>query len=390
MNILHLTRISTGGAFVAASRISESLNKIGHNSRVEVLQDFTNFGINSSRIESKIDFLNESGSSAFMTTSIFRSYSSSKKTIKGLNEVDVVNLHWIPGLLHQNFFNQIRNVKRVVWTMHDMNPFTGICHHADACRNFENSCNPCPQFVIPQLPIPAFLLKQKIGHLNQLAELSFIAPSEWLQRKATTSHLLRGRLIDYIPNPTSNDLFQREQDQMLKTELGLKNNKLIVGILGANYGVRKGGEKALEEIINFHKRTEIEIQIVIFGERYPGCQNLISVSTIDHPTVAFEDILQICDLYVHMSEYENLPNIIIEAQSLGVPVVALDRGGTAETVLAGVTGYVMRNESEFQQAMSWFLAASKDINLKNVIKSFAQTKFDQFKIANRYMEIYSK
>jgi glycosyltransferase involved in cell wall biosynthesis len=91
-----------------------------------------------------------------------------------------------------------------------------------------------------------------------------------------------------------------------------------------------------------------------------------------------------------MSEFENLPNIIIEAQSLGVPVVALDRGGVSETILVGETGYVLKDESEFHYAMSWFLAASKEPNFKNRIRSFAKARFDQVKIANKYLEVYSR
>lgn len=44
------------------------------------------------------------------------------------------------------------------------------------------------------------------------------------------------------------------------------------------------------------------------------------------------------DLMLLVSEVEGLPNVVLEAQALGVPVVATDAGGTGEAILDGVTG----------------------------------------------------
>jgi glycosyltransferase involved in cell wall biosynthesis len=38
---------------------------------------------------------------------------------------------------------------------------------------------------------------------------------------------------------------------------------------------------------------------------------------------------------------EGLPNVLLEAQSLGVPVVAADVGGMSEAVWRGVTGWTV-------------------------------------------------
>jgi glycosyltransferase involved in cell wall biosynthesis len=41
------------------------------------------------------------------------------------------------------------------------------------------------------------------------------------------------------------------------------------------------------------------------------------------------------------SRHEGLPNVLLEAQSLGIPVVAPDVGGVGEAVWSGVTGWVV-------------------------------------------------
>ena len=390
MKVLHLTNSGTGGAYVAAQRISDSLKKIGHDSRVEVLSDKIYCGVNVSKLQAKIDFANEKLSSAAMTTSITRSYSSSKSYLEDLSDIDVVNLHWVPGILHQAFIDRVRDVNRVVWTMHDMNVFTGICHHTSGCRRFEKSCQSCPQFTVPMIQVPAAVLRQKKRYIEQLGIASFIAPSEWIKGEALASDLLCEKSIDVVPNPTNNHLIASKPKLMLKSRIGLRSDKPIFAILGANYGEQKGGRRALQEVIEFNSLTGMEIQVVILGEKFQMAEKIKVVSTLDYPQIPFEDILQVCDLYIHLSEFENLPNIIIEAQSLGVPVLALDRGGVCETLLNGVTGLTMKNLSEFCGAMNWFFSASLDDNFADEIRRFARNKFEQTKIASDYLEIYSR
>ena len=47
------------------------------------------------------------------------------------------------------------------------------------------------------------------------------------------------------------------------------------------------------------------------------------------------------DAMILMSQYEGLPNVLIEAQSLGIPIVFTPAGGSAECCLPGETGEVL-------------------------------------------------
>jgi glycosyltransferase involved in cell wall biosynthesis len=51
------------------------------------------------------------------------------------------------------------------------------------------------------------------------------------------------------------------------------------------------------------------------------------------------------DLVVQSSLTEGLPNVVLEAAYLGVPVVATDAGGTGEVIEHGVSGWLVPTQS---------------------------------------------
>jgi len=54
--------------------------------------------------------------------------------------------------------------------------------------------------------------------------------------------------------------------------------------------------------------------------------------------------LEKMDLFFLTSKVEGLPNVLIEAQGFGVPVISTDAGGCRETFMDGVTGKLIVEE----------------------------------------------
>jgi len=65
--------------------------------------------------------------------------------IQEIRDADIINLHWVAGLVDYSSMATSLAGKKIVWTLHDMNPFTGGCHYAGRCNKYEKSCGACPQ-----------------------------------------------------------------------------------------------------------------------------------------------------------------------------------------------------------------------------------------------------
>ena len=61
---------------------------------------------------------------------------------------DILNLHWIADFVdYPSFFGAFSKNTRIVWTLHDMNAFTGGCHYDLGCGRYLGECGNCPQLL---------------------------------------------------------------------------------------------------------------------------------------------------------------------------------------------------------------------------------------------------
>lgn len=69
--------------------------------------------------------------------------------------------------------------------------------------------------------------------------------------------------------------------------------------------------------------------------RYRGAFSSFSELPVEH-----------FDAFVYTSAYDGLPNILLEALSAGLPVIAPDVGGIREAVIDGVTGWLVQGDDD--------------------------------------------
>lgn len=73
--------------------------------------------------------------------------------------------------------------------------------------------------------------------------------------------------------------------------------------------------------------------------------------------------LRSCDIFVHYSRWDALPNAVLEAMAAGLPVVASDNAGNRDAVEDGITGFIVKSEVELLERCQQ-LVDDKDLRLR--------------------------
>ena len=152
-------------------------------------------------------------------------------TYPEFKEADIIHLHWInQGMLSLKDLKKIlQSGKPIVWTMHDMWPCTGICHHARECDKYHKECHHCPYLynggAKKDLSHQTFKKKKE---LYQLSPITFITCSQWLKERAGQSALLEQHPIVHIPNPIKTNLFTPRNKVEARQKCNLPTDKKLI------------------------------------------------------------------------------------------------------------------------------------------------------------------
>jgi len=102
-----------------------------------------------------------------------------------------------------------------------------------------------------------------------------------------------------------------------------------------------------------------------------------------------ENIYAKAEVIVLSSEYEGMPNCLIEAIGCGIPIVSYDCPiGPAEIVVDGVNGYLVEYNNIEQLAERLIMALDREWN-EDEIKATCD-KFRVENIAKKYLEVFEK
>jgi glycosyltransferase involved in cell wall biosynthesis len=127
------------------------------------------------------------------------------------------------------------------------------------------------------------------------------------------------------------------------------------------------------------RRVEVMIENAWIGSRVK-----IVPQTHDVPA-----ILRASDLFLLTSRAEGLPNVLIEAQAVGVPVVTTPAGGAPETLDPGKTGLVSSDHSALAIASSCLTLLDDDELRKNMGTAGAKFVREKFSLDRMYKDTIS-
>jgi glycosyltransferase involved in cell wall biosynthesis len=278
----------------------------------------------------------------------------------------VLHLHWVSRILdYSSFFQSLPPSLPLVWTLHDMQPLTGGCHHAEGCNHFQHTCGTCPI-----LGRPGTRDLSSRDHSIKRAALAgrmihVVTPSRWLEHLARTSRVLpQGCSFQTIRNAISLDDFQPVDTMTARRQLGLPEDRLLIGYAAESLTNKpKGIEEflsAISQLSPHHQATGL-----VFGRGDPpaGIANvpLINLGVLETPE-QIRLAYSAADIFTVPSHAETISQTAPEALACGTPVVASNVGGIPEVVQHGETGLLAQpKDSASLAAQLTVLADAPDL-----------------------------
>lgn len=317
-------------------------------------------------------------------------------------EADLIHLHWInQGMLSLKVIRKIlASGKPVVWTMHDMWPCTGICHHARTCTAFHSECGACPMIYSQKrkdLSTRIFRQKQR---LYASGGIHFVTCSHWLEGMAKQSALLANQPVSVIPNPISTTLFHPMKQTEARQKLALPTEgKLILFGSVKLTDKRKGIDYMVEAcrlLAKQHPALKEQLALVAVGMHAAELQPLVPFKVHNMGYVREEhqlaEIYNAADLYVIPSLDENLPNTIMEAMACGTPCVGFPTGGIPEMIDHLKNGYLTKEHSAEQLAEGIYtlLTTPAYESLSHEAVAKVNACYSERSVANQYGQLYAK
>lgn len=313
---------------------------------------------------------------------------------------DVIHLHWIAFLAdYPHFFNQIPASKPIVWTLHDMNPFTGGCHFTSNCQRFSQGCGDCPQIQNPgPRDVSQHSFRVKRNTLSTLRNLTVVSPSYWLLNEAQKSPLWPATAqFKQIKYGLDLDVFHPQDKTAVRLKLGLPTDGVIVGFGADNLSNPRKGFAMLKSALALAPSSSTQLYALIMGGGGIDSKGL-SVRSVHSLGFLSNEIEQAaaygaCDFFVVPSLADNQPQMALESLACGVPVIALDSGGIPEILADGENG-LLAAAGDMQGLARSIEKLTTDSELRGKLaagaRDYAQREHDAKTQAGKYLSLYNE
>ncbi len=416
MRVLHIgTNETLGGAARAAYRLHTGLRPLGHDSIMLVahkqsgdptVEAFTpSVGIarrlrrllRRGRIARSLERYESSRPAGYEPFSGDRSEHGAT-LVRQLPSCDVINLHWVAGFVdYRSFFRSIPRGTPVVWTLHDMNPFTGGCHYDDGCGKFAEYCGACPQLgssAARDLSREIWQRKRRVFQGVPKGGLHIVTPSRWLARQVRRSPLLRDRPVSVIPNGLDTQAFSPRDRRSAREVLGVPPEAKVVLFVAQWTGIRRKGFRLLLEALAGLSSVP---NLLLMSLGVGGGSDDIGIPHVHFDRTDDDRLLALvysaADLFVIPSLQDNLPNTVMEAMSCGTPVVGLDVGGIPDMVRPGTTGSLVPpgDVKALGAAIAGLL--EDDPKRREMARNCRRIAVEEYSLevqARRYVELYER
>lgn len=307
------------------------------------------------------------------------------------------NLHWIADFIdYPSFFSSIPDSSPIVWTLHDMNAFTGGCHYSCDCLLYRSQCKECPQLGIRgahDFSAKGFLLKQT---LLRNKNLHIVADSHWLEKEARSSVILsQARSFQTIHYGLDTETFVPRDKSICKQALGIDPEAIVISFGAADLGNKR---KGFRELIGALERVVVNRSLLLlaFGHRGswqpPPSLPARFMGYVESPTL-LATVYSAADIFVIPSLHEAFGQTALEAMACGTPVVGFDAGGIPDIVHHEQTGLLATaaDEGDLAAKIQQMLDSPHErLEMGRRARQLAETSFSLAIQAEKYLSLYSR
>ena len=263
-----------------------------------------------------------------------------RETAAQLPSAELYNLHWVAGMIDfPTLFRAIPMQTPMVWTLHDMNPFTGGCHYDLMCGKYTQRCGACPMLGSTQnndLSTEIFQVKQAVLDKIPSERIKLITPSRWLAHEVRRSALFKKFTVETIPYGIDTEAFAPRDKAHARSVLGIppKARVVLFAAAGLHFTI-KGFGLLCQALSALKARGGFDDLVLVSMGREKPEQTLpfphIHLGYVEHERL-LSLIYSSADVYAISSLQDNLPNVVLEAMACGVPVAGFEVGGIPDMV----------------------------------------------------------
>ena len=408
MKIIHIsTGYNHGGAAIACRRLVEAQRDVGIDARIitqekgyfpsyvsSITKNIINVKLNFFRLAwEKFIYLFFQSSHQFRFQYSIANSGVNLSTHKWISEADIIHLHWINGgFISIKGLEKLSQLKKpIVWTMHDIWPFTGGCHIAGDCINYRASCEGCRYLSkISANYLSKRQYKQK-GKLYDLLNINFISPGENHKKRALSSSLLKNKKIQVIPNIIETKEFNYSKKEC-RDLLEISHDKIIICFGAYNVNTEHKGMEYLIEALGCLKHKK-DIELLYFGKAtriFDTLEFKVHYGGFIFDEERLNIIYAASDIFVSPSTEESFGLTVGEAMAVGTPAVSFTGTGVKDVIDHKINGYlaVNKNSTDLALGIEWCFENNAGGKLSEMAAQKIALNFNPQLIAKKIKKYY--
>ncbi|WP_417558698.1 glycosyltransferase [Mesoflavibacter zeaxanthinifaciens] len=304
-------------------------------------------------------------------------------------EADIINLHWVANFLdYESFFS--KNTKPVVWTLHDMNPFSGGEHYLERHLGLDDLGFGIPRtYTKKEKEISNKNILIKKNALKDVKNLYIVTLCHWMSNEVRKSDILKKRPISLIPNGINSEIFQPRHRNYSRAILNIPEDKKVILFVADSITNNRKGYAYLKQALNLLQDDDVVLCAV--GSKktaLESAKNIIELGAI-YDERLMSMVYSAADVFVIPSLMDNLPNTVLESLMCGTPVIGFPVGGITDMVIDGDNGLLTKTitSTALLDSIQMFLESMDTFNRER-IRENALKKYDLKVQADAYIKLF--